>query len=71
MRQGCPENGQAARGVRDPDAWSRMPGVLWGRRFGSCMAVPESDAESSKKVPFWSWNLKNGMKIGKVEAANP
>lgn len=27
-------------------------GVLWGRRFGSCMAVPESDTESSRKVLF-------------------
>lgn len=42
-----------------------------GRRFGSCMAVPESDDESSRKVPFWEWNLKNGMKIGKDRAAKP
>lgn len=46
-------------------------GVLWGRRFGSCMAVPESDAESSRKVLFQGWNLKNSMKIGKVGAAKP
>lgn len=42
-----------------------------GRHFGSCMAVPESDGESSRKVPFQGWNIRNGMKIGKDRVAKP
>ena len=67
-------HGAGCRG-RSAENWADMGGgVEWdavGRRFGSGMAVSESDGESSRKVPFCGWNLKNGMKIGKDRAAKP
>ena len=42
-----------------------------GRLFCFRVAVPESDGESSRKVPFCGWNLKKGMKIEKDRAAKP
>lgn len=69
-RDGLPVD--AGGDARACAAGSHMLGAMpWGRRFGPCMAVPESDAKSSKKVLFQNWNLKNSMKIGKDGAANP